>query len=222
MLLIFDLDGTLIDSSHDLALAMNAARERFGRPPLDPNLIFSYVGNGIPMLVRRAMGPDASEELIRDAIAYFRAFYEQHATDRTRFYPGICEAVHQLSATHTLAILTNKPERISREIIAFLGMEDHFTQIYGGDSFATKKPDPVGIETLTSELAVPREQTLMIGDSGVDVRTARNAGVRSCGVAWGFQPDTFEADPPDLMIRHPAELVDLLESKPGTSMEERL
>lgn len=194
---------------------MNATRERFGREPLDPRLIFSYVGNGIPTLVRRVMGTDASEDLIRDAVAYFRVFYEEHATDRTQFYPGIRETVHELSANHTLAILTNKPERISREIIAFLGSEDYFTQIYGGDSFAARKPDPAGINALMTELAIRREQTLMIGDSAVDIRTARNAGVCSCGVAWGFQPDTFETDPPDLLIQHPGELPDLLESTHG-------
>lgn len=191
---------------------MNATRERFGHPPLDPKLIFSYVGNGIPMLVRRAMGSDVSEELIRDAVAYFRVFYEEHATDRTQFYPGVRETVHELSANHTLAILTNKPERISREIIAFLGSEDYFTQIYGGDSFAARKPDPAGINMLISELAIQREHTLMIGDSAVDIRTARNASVRSCGVAWGFQPDTFEADPPDLLIQHPGELLAVLKA----------
>lgn len=213
MLLIFDLDGTLIDSSADLASAMNAAREHVGRPPLDPRLIYSYVGNGIPVLVRRALGQDASEALVQNAVAFFRTFYQAHAMDRTRFYPGVQALVHELSAAHTLAILTNKPERISREIIAFLGVEDYFTQIYGGDSFATKKPDPVGINALMAELGAGPEQTLMIGDSAVDVRAARNAGVRSCGVAWGFQPDSFEADPPDLLIQNPAELLHYLNSE---------
>lgn len=209
MLLIFDLDGTLIDSSGDLAAATNATLEYFGHAPLDPKLIYSYVGNGVPMLVRRAFGPHVPEELIREAVAFFLAFYAQHATDRTRFYPGIREAVDRLSADHTLAILTNKPVAVSREIVTFLGVEDCFARLYGGDSFAQKKPDPVGISTLMTELGAPQEQTWMIGDSYVDIRAARNADVRSCGVAWGFQPDSFAADPPDLLIHHPRELLDL-------------
>jgi phosphoglycolate phosphatase len=209
LLLIFDLDGTLIDSSEDLAAATNATLENFGHAPLNPKLIFSYVGNGVPMLVRRAFGPHVPEELVRDAVAFFLPFYAQHATDRTRFYPGIREAVDRLSASHTLAILTNKPAAVAEEIVGFLGVEDCFIRLYGGDSFVHKKPDPVGIQTLMAELSAPQEQTWMIGDSYVDIRTARNAGVRSCGVSWGFQPDSFAADPPDLLIRHPRELLDL-------------
>ncbi|MGH9610763.1 MAG: HAD family hydrolase [Bryobacteraceae bacterium] len=206
MLLIFDLDGTLIDSSEDLATATNATLENFGQVPLDPYLIYSYVGNGVPMLVRRAFGPHVSEESIRQAVAFFLTFYAAHATDRTCLYPGIREALDRLSADHTLAILTNKPAAVSREIVSFLGVEDYFVRLYGGDSLAHKKPDPVGIATLMAELGAAPEQSWMIGDSFVDIRAARNAGVRSCGVAWGFQPDSFAADPPDLLIRHPREL----------------
>ncbi|MGH9583417.1 MAG: HAD hydrolase-like protein, partial [Bryobacteraceae bacterium] len=117
MLLIFDLDGTLIDSSEDLAIAMNATREHFGLTPLDPKLIYSYVGNGAAVLVRRAMGPHASEELVRDAVAYFLPFYIKHAMDHTYLYPGIRETINELSEAHTLAVLTNKPASISREIV---------------------------------------------------------------------------------------------------------
>jgi phosphoglycolate phosphatase len=106
-----------------------------------------------------------------------------------------------------LAILTNKPAKISADIVAGLGLGSRFKRIYGGDSFVQKKPDPIGIVTLMSEMDSVREDTWMVGDSGVDVQTARNARVRACGVAWGFQPETFEKYPPDVLVQRPEELL---------------
>lgn len=208
MLFIFDLDGTLIDSSQDLANAVNATLEHFERAPIDPKLIYSYVGSGAAILVRRAFGPDAPEELVQDALAYFLEYYEQHAKEQTHLYPGIPEALDELAnGRHKLAILTNKPAKISADIVSWLGIKDRFARIYGGDSFAHKKPHPIGIQTLMAELGTPQTETLMIGDSGVDVQTARNAGVRSYGVAWGFQPESFRDHPPDLLIQDPKDLL---------------
>ena len=208
MLIIFDLDGTLIDSGKDLAISMNATREHFGLPPLDTKLISSYVGNGAPILVKRALGPEASEEFVAEALTFFLKFYRGHALENTQLYPGVRELVEKLSlAGHQQAVLTNKPTRISFDIIAALGLQKHFLRVYGGDSFAVKKPDPIGVVTLMNEAKVEPSGTLMVGDSGIDVQTARNAGVRSCGVAWGFQPEAFETFNPDMLIRDPAELL---------------
>lgn len=213
MLLIFDLDGTLIDSSRDLAISMNATREHMGMAPLDPNLIFSYVGNGAPVLVRRAMGPGASEEAVAEALAFFLKFYRVHALEHTRLYEGVRETIEALAdANHTLAVLTNKPVRISTDIIAALGLSSELPKVYGGDSFLYKKPDPIGINTLRGETGVGNRETLMIGDSAVDVQTARNAGVPSCGVEWGFQPEGFSTDPPDFLLRRPQDLLELVSS----------
>ena len=109
-----------------------------------------------------------------------------------------------------MAVLTNKPVRFSRELVDGLGLGQHFFQIYGGNSFEQKKPDPIGIETLLKESGIARERTIMVGDSGVDVRTARNAKVRACGVSYGFQPETFEQDPPDMVVDNMNQLADLL------------
>ena len=208
LLLIFDLNGTLIDSAKDLAISMNATREHFDMPPLDPKLIYSFVGNGAATLVRRALGPDASEELAENALRFFLKYYRAHALEHTQPYPGVREMIEQLSgAGHRLAVLTNKPVRISRDIIAALGLDSHFGWVYGGDSFAEKKPDPIGILTLISDAGSQADQTWMIGDSGVDIQTARNAGVRSCGVAWGFQPEGFLENPPDVLVAEPADLI---------------
>ncbi|MBV8807862.1 MAG: HAD hydrolase-like protein, partial [Acidobacteriaceae bacterium] len=208
MLLVFDLDGTLIDSAADLAISMNATRRHFGLAPLDPKLICSYVGNGAAVLVRRAIVPDAGEAVLDDALAFFLKFYRAHALEHTRLYPGVGETVESLAqGGHTLGVLTNKPARISSDIIAALGLQLCFARVYGGDSFASKKPDPIGIVTLMNAFGAARECTMMIGDSSVDVQTARNAGVRSCGVSWGFQPDTFALEAPDIVISSPSELL---------------
>jgi phosphoglycolate phosphatase len=208
LLIIFDLDGTLIDSSKDLAIAMNATRLHVGMEPLDPNLIFSYVGNGVPMLVRRALGPEAPEELVQQAVIFFLKFYRVHAIEHTQLYPDIRELLEELSrAEHKLAILTNKPARISFDILDALKLASHFVRVFGGDSLAAKKPDPLGITTLLTETGFSAQNALMVGDSGVDVQTARNAGVRSCGVTWGFQPESLRSNPPDILLNAPLELL---------------
>jgi len=211
LLIIFDLDGTLIDSAKDLAISMNATRVHFGLPAIDADLIYSYVGDGAAVLVQRAMGGHVPEERLADALKFFLKFYRAHALEHTKLYPGVREAVVALSqGGHQLAILTNKPVRISSDIVVALGLASHFLRVYGGDSFPAKKPDPAGVLALMEEAGASTAATLLVGDSRVDVKTARNAGVRSCGVAWGFQPDSFELEPPDMLIREPGELLELV------------
>jgi phosphoglycolate phosphatase len=209
LLIIFDLDGTLIDSSKDLAISMNATREHFGLPPLDPAVIYSYVGYGAAMLVRRAMGGNASEATVQDALTFFLSFYRAHALEHTKLYAGAREMIEELyGGGHKLAVLTNKPARISFDILGALALQRYFMRVYGGDSFPNKKPDPIGVIELIREAGARLADTLVVGDSGVDVQTARNAGVRSCGVSWGFQPEAFQFDPPDLLIRNPRQLLE--------------
>lgn len=210
-LLIFDLDGTLIDSQLDLVNSVNATRAHMGMPDLEHALIASYVGNGAPVLIRRALGPEASESDVERGLAYFLAYYREHMLDHTRLYDGVREALDELrAADRRMAILTNKPVRFSEGIVEGLGLSGHFLRIYGGNSFAEKKPHPIGIETLMREAGVEREATMMVGDSAVDVKTARNAGVRACGVTFGFQPETFTEHPPDVLIGDMRELLPLV------------
>jgi len=206
-LLIFDLDGTLIDSRLDLTRAVNAARAEMGRGPLPPEQIAAYVGDGAPLLIRRSLGPETPEDELRHALEFFLDYYRQHALDATTLYPGVAESLPRLDAAgHRLAILTNKPVRISRLILDGLGIAGLFSQVYGGNSFEHKKPHRIGIDTLRAELAADAAATWMIGDTYVDVQTARNAGVSSCGVKWGFRPETFAEFPPDLLIAAMSEL----------------
>jgi phosphoglycolate phosphatase len=209
-LLIFDLDGTLIDSKRDLADSVNAMRVHLGEPLLADETVYSYVGNGAAVLVQRAL-PGREEEEIERGLRFFLDYYRDHMLDATTLYPGVREGLNELLAADVkMAVLTNKPVRFSEHLIKGLGLENHFFRIYGGNSFEEKKPHPKGIELLMEELRIGRQQTIMIGDSAVDVMTARNAQVRACGVTWGFQPETFADAPPDFTIDDMSELVGMV------------
>jgi phosphoglycolate phosphatase len=210
-LLIFDLDGTLIDSKLDLAQAVNATRANLGMEPLENERVYSYVGNGAPVLIRRALGDQATEAQIAEALEFFLAYYRAHPLDFTLLYPGVKESLVRLSAAgKRMAVLTNKPVRVSRAILEGLGVHGHFFQVYGGNSFEFKKPHPVGVEALMREAGVGRDATLMVGDSGVDVETARNAGIQCCGVTYGFQPESLADPAPDKLVDRMDELADWL------------
>ena len=207
-LLIFDLDGTLIDSKRDLADSVNAMRVYLGEPKLADETVYSYVGNGAPVLVRRAL-PGRDEAEIEQGLRFFLDYYRDHMLDATTLYPGVREALDQLlDAKVQMAVLTNKPVKFSEHLIHGLNLDGHFFRVYGGNSFEEKKPHPMGIELLMQESGIGREQTIMVGDSAVDILTARNAQVQACGVTWGFQPETFLAAPPDFTIDQMSELVD--------------
>ena len=199
-LVIFDLDGTLIDSKRDLTDSVNATRIWHGLAPLPDDIVSSYVGNGAPMLIRRSF-PHATQEELPVLLRYFLDYYREHMLDATVLYPGVREGLDRLyEADVPMAVLTNKPVRFSIRLIEGLGLESYFFRIYGGNSFEQKKPDPIGIKTLMAESGASPRSTIMVGDSAVDIRTARNAGVQACGVSWGFQPETFLEAPPDFVI----------------------
>jgi len=159
------------------------------------------------VLIQKALGPNCSDDEVQSALAYFLGYYREHMLDYTVLYPGVRDVLDRFhDAGIKMAVLTNKPVRFSQGIIDGLGLTAHFQRVYGGNSFDQKKPHPVGIETLIAEYGVSREKTIMVGDSSVDVQTARNAQVPVCGVTWGFQPETFAECPPDFLIDKPEEL----------------
>ena len=154
-LLVFDLDGTLIDSKLDLALAVNATRADLGMPPLPHETVFSYVGNGAPTLIRLAIGDEANEDQLQRSLAFFLGYYRLHMLDNTRLYPGACEALDRMHAAGIqMAVLTNKPVRFSRDLLRGLGVAEQFQVVYGGNSFETKKPHPEGLRTVLNELRI--------------------------------------------------------------------
>lgn len=210
-LVIFDLDGTLIDSELDLAAAVNAMLRHYGRQQLPIPVIGTYIGDGAPMLIRRALGDPADHEFLQEALNYFLAYYRDHKLDNTYPYEGIQDALQQIGGgKRKLAVLTNKPVRASQGILAGLGLAESFFQVYGGNSFETKKPDPLGANALMREAGAQPNETVMVGDSEVDILTARNAGLWSVGVTYGFAPQTLEQVPPDVLVDTPAELASAL------------
>ena len=222
-LLVFDLDGTLIDSAQDLCNSVNATLEKFGRPHLSDEVIATYIGNGALMLIRRSFAADdglePGEELLAEAYRYFLDYYREHKLDYTYAYEGVLEALDALHKVHdqldvpqgadlprrAMAVLTNKPVRPARAICEALGLAPYFLNIYGGNSFSTKKPDPEGLLTLMKEANAKPEETAMIGDSEVDVMTARNAGAWCIGCTFGLAPGSLEAIPPDILVDSPAD-----------------
>jgi len=214
-LLVFDLDGTLIDSAQDLCNSVNAALRESGLGPLPDPAIAGFVGNGAPLLMRRALAmasnspiDEVGDELFNTAYAFFLQYYREHKLDFTYAYVGVLDALKALHQLHEapdgvariMAVLTNKPVRPARGICEGLGLANYFLHIYGGDSFPLKKPDPLGLRSLMEETGARPDQTVMIGDSQVDVQTARNAGAWSLGCTFGFGPHTLVENPPDVLV----------------------
>ena len=212
-LLIFDLDGTLIDSRLDLIHSVNAMLRHLGRTDLPGDVIASYVGDGAPTLIRRALGDPRDESVIKAGLEHFLTYYRAHKLDHTHVYDGVKEmltVLHNSNGIHRqMAVLSNKPVIPSRAIVEALGLAGFFTHIYGGNSFSTKKPDPKGAQTILKETRTRPEETLMVGDSSVDVITGRNAGLWTCGVTYGFAPHTLCEAPPDVTVDKPRELAEL-------------
>jgi phosphoglycolate phosphatase len=207
--LLFDLDGTLIDSKRDLVQSANATLRQMGRAELPEDLVASYVGSGAPILISRALGAATCEEEKQRALRFFLAHYDAHKLDSTKAYPGVRETLEKLRAL-PMAVLSNKPVNISVRILQGLGLAGFFRAIYGGDSFATKKPDPLGANKILSELEIPPAQAAMVGDSEVDVRTARSAGMISAIVNFGFGTHDREMHPADIYLDRMEELVPLI------------
>jgi len=198
-LVIFDLDGTLVDSQLDLALSVNAMRRELGLRPRPQDVIATYVGRGVNVLVRKALGDQATESDVEKGLAIFLEYYRRHMLDHTETYAGVREGLEQLRG-RMLAVLTNKPVDFSREMLRRLEIAHSFSFIYGGNSFVRKKPDPVGVTKLMEDTGIVRRQTLIVGDSDTDVLTGRAAGIWTCGVTYGFGARTLENALPDLLI----------------------
>jgi len=211
-LVIFDLDGTLIDSRLDLVHSVNAALRHIRRPELPENVIASYVGDGAPLLIQRALGGEKVDEaLVHKGLEFFLSYYREHKLDHTTLYPGIADALAAIQNSgngvpRTMAVLTNKPVNPSRAIVEALGLGKFFSQVYGGNSFRTKKPDPEGARQLLAESGLGPHHAVMVGDSHVDVETGHNARLWTVAVTYGFAPHTLSETSPDVTVDLPQEL----------------
>lgn len=203
--LVFDLDGTLIDSKIDLANAVNATLILMGRRELAHADIFALVGNGAAALVRSALGSGTTDEEVVKGLEFFLAYYRAHMLDNTVLYGGVRECLESLRGWK-LSVLTNKPVRFSRDILIGLGIAPYFAVVYGGNSFEKKKPDPMGLFTLLKDFDLRPKEAMVVGDSVVDVQTARNAGTWVCGVTYGLGSEKLPGSNPDLLLDNLAEL----------------
>jgi len=211
--LIFDLDGTLIDSKLDLIHSVNAMLAEMGREKLSDEVISSYIGHGAPMLVSRALGGVAKEDELARGLSYFLDHYEEHKLDNTCLYPETAETLAKLSERKiAMAVLTNKPVKISVRILEALGTAKYFQAIYGGNSFETKKPDPQGAKAILDELCVNAADAMMIGDSEVDIQTARNADMIATAVNFGFGIHDRAQHPADIYLDRMSDLLGVIDT----------
>ena len=186
-LVVFDLDGTLIDSRRDLADSTNDMLESYGAAALAVDRVTGMVGEGARVLVRRALAASAVAPADEDeALARFRASYDRRLLGHTRLYDGVEDMVRQCASRATVAVLTNKPEEPSRRILDALGLSPFVRWLIGGDSPCGRKPDPAGLRDLTARAGVTTDRALLVGDSRIDLETGRRAGVRVCAARYGF------------------------------------
>jgi phosphoglycolate phosphatase len=198
-LLVFDLDGTLVDSKEDLAVSVNAAIESFGFPPLPHREIYGFIGDGAAALIRRAL-PPGQDSLLPKVLDRFLSYYRRHLLDTTLPYPGVVGALREWSGTYRMALLTNKPVGMTEAILSGLSLAGYFFDVRGGDSFGTKKPDPQGLLHILGLAGVPPGETVMVGDAKNDVLAGKAAGTVTCGVTYGLGTDGFDAHPPDFTV----------------------
>ena len=210
-LFIFDLDGTLIDSTADIALSVNLALGAMGLPGISAARIAGFVGDGVRKLIERSLsevlGTGAEEPFLLDTMRHYLREYERHLLDSTCLFPGVEEALGLIHWAR-LAVVTNKPERFSRRILDALGVGNRFCVILGGDSTPLRKPDPVPLFEAMSRCGVTAAESVIVGDSPVDIQAGKAAGIVTCGIAYEDAARAkLEAAGPDLIIEEMTSLL---------------
>lgn len=207
---IFDLDGTLVDSKFDLTDSVNFVRNKYGFTPLPVDKVASYLGSGITALIKSVLSELKSEEL-PIAVKMFKDNYVKHLTDKTLAYDGVLEMLSSISQPKVL--LSNKDEKFSKQILETLNLSKFFTEIYGGDSFKEKKPNPLPIYEIMKKFSLKKEEIVMVGDGANDILVGKNAGVRTIGVLYGYSSlEQIKKLAPDFIAENPCDIVKKLQS----------
>jgi phosphoglycolate phosphatase len=210
-LIVFDLDGTIIDSREDLADSTNEMLASYGAGPLALDAVTAMVGEGAKMLVARALRAEAPQADLGEALARFRDIYDRRLLVHTRPYEGLRAVLDAAAARATLAVLTNKPEAPARRLLDAFGLATLFARVIGGDSGFPRKPDPAGLTHIIRDVRSTPERTLVIGDSHVDSETARRAGASFCAAQYGFG----RLDATSVVAATPADLRRVIEAFVG-------
>jgi phosphoglycolate phosphatase len=208
-LLIFDLDGTLIESKWDIAASVNLTLAELGLPQRPLEEIFGFVGDGVKKLLRQAVG-DNNPDRFDEALRVFRGHYLAHCLDRTRFYPGIEQALQHFARTNK-AVATNKSIEFTNVILKGLGAQ-HFQFVVGGDNGFGLKPEPGMLLHIMDRLQASPDRTVLVGDSTNDINGGHNAGIRVCAVGYGMgNRERMTACRPDWFIERPEQLMEIFE-----------
>ena len=218
MLLVFDFDGTLVDSIRDLAESASDLSEEYGGHRLDARSVTLMVGEGARTLVERILAQAGVTGTQPGALGRFLEIYDRRMLDHTAPYVGMIETLTMVSLTHQLALLTNKPEHATRRIMSYTGLDRFFDDCVFGDGQLARKPDPEGLHWLMGRHAVSAAQTWLVGDSDVDMATARAAGVQLCLARYGFgfvRVDTTALRDGDVTIDRPEDLLTALQDRGG-------
>jgi phosphoglycolate phosphatase len=218
-LVVFDLDGTLIDSKRDLAESTNEMLAAFDAEPIATDRVAMMVGEGARKLVERALEAAGVAAPIDEALDAFRRIYDRRLLEHTRPYDGIPEAVRRLRERADLAVLTNKPTKPTERLLDAFGLSESFRQVIGGDTAFARKPDPAGLRAIMREADADAGVTWLVGDSMIDVETARRAGCRMCVALYGFGQARGELvlDGTELLAREPADIPKLIATAGGVS-----
>ncbi|HAS6216147.1 phosphoglycolate phosphatase [Vibrio vulnificus] len=217
-LIAFDLDGTLLDSVPDLAVAADQATRAVGFPGVTELQVRDYVGNGADILIGRALSqsltinPELSDELRAQARELFDDFYQQTGHKLSHLYPTVKETLKELhQAGFTLALVTNKPSKFVPDVLQQHGIADYFVDVLGGDSFPEKKPNPIALNWLMKKHQIQPTEMLMVGDSKNDILAAKNAGCASFGLTYGYNHgEPIAASEPDFVADSLAQLLDVV------------
>ena len=207
-LIIYDLDGTLVDTKQDITEAANAMLSQFGAAPLSQQEVCRFVGSGLRQLIKGCLRIDDTEK-IEKGILIYRTYYRDHLLDHTALYPFAREVLEYFKQRNQ-AVVTNKPNPFSQNILIGLGVADYFLEIVTGDSEYGKKPDPAAVKAIMKKAGVSAEETLLVGDSPIDVETGRNAQILTVGVSQGFSDEQeLRGAFPDLFVRNLQEFLEM-------------
>ncbi len=205
-LIIFDLDGTLVNTLEDITASVNFTLGRLGRPPLPMDAVRQYVGDGLTTLLSRALG--GHDDLLKEAAGIYTVHHSRNLVVRSRLYPGVRETLDRFRSI-PLAVISNKTEEFVRPLLEGLGIADRFRMVLGADAGLPLKPAPDSILHIMRSLEAPRDRTVMVGDGTTDMRAGRAAGVTTCAATWGFRSEAeLRTAEPDLVIHSMPELAD--------------